>query len=146
MPDIQQMIKNLKKVVEDNTQQREINLEIIHLFETLVSSESSPDVKLGITPTTVFEYLNAKNLANNNDIILHIAFFAEKFNGMRCLNVDDIKTKFEEARLQSPKNINDYLGKLEKNKKFLIECKEKKDGLKAWKLSSSGLNYIESFK
>jgi len=146
MSDIQQMIKNLKKSVEENKQQREINLEIIHLIETLVSSISSPDAELRVNSTTLFEYLKAKNLTKNNDIILHIAFFAEKFNGIHCLNVDDIKTKFEQARLQSPKNINDYLGKLEKNKKFLIECKEKKDGLKAWKLSSSGLNYIESFK
>jgi hypothetical protein len=144
MNDIQKMIVDLKKAIEDNKQQKEINIGLIQIIETLLSPTIKNNYEIKKNSPTIFEYLKAKKVTHNSDIILNIAYYNEKFNGMTSFSADDIKNQYETARLKPPQNINDFIAKLEKNRGLLIECKEKKDGKKTWQLSSAGLNYVES--
>jgi hypothetical protein len=137
------MINKIRQDIKENRSQQEINLGFIRLIEIIISFKSIDEMGKNKNKKSLFEYLKQKDLTQNNDIILHIAYYNEKFEGILSFTAEEIKNQFEEARLKPPKNINDFLAKLEKNKGYIIECKEKKDGKKTWKLSSSGITYIE---
>jgi DNA-binding PadR family transcriptional regulator len=63
---------------------------------------------------------------------------------MDTFTVKDIEKIYDEARLVPPKNFSDLINKARK-KGYLIETKEKTDdGLKVWKISAEGIEYIES--
>lgn len=143
MGDIKELITHLKKSLNENKSQKEINSEVAQILEIL----SEPTLKSNqvlAQPLTLFEFIKKRTVTQNFDIILSIAYYNENFRGISSFNVDDIKNQFEEARLKPPKNINDYLAKLETPKELIITCKEKKDGKKSWKLSSSGISHVES--
>ena len=144
MKDIQELIANWKKSIDENKPQKEINLELVQIIDTLVSAISKSEIQIATDQPSLFEFLKKRNVSQNNDIILNIAYYNENFKGVSSFSAEEIKNQFEVARLKPPKNINDFLAKLERNKGYIIECKEKKDGKKTWKLSSSGITYIES--
>jgi hypothetical protein len=143
MKDIKELITNLKKSINENKSQKEINLNLVQIIEIL-SEPSLKSIQISEKPLTIFEFLKKRNVTQNFDIILNIAYYNENFRGISSFNSDDIKKQYEEARLKPPKNINDYLAKLESQKELIIACKEKKDEKKTWKLSSSGITYVES--
>lgn len=144
MKDIKEMISNLKNSIDENKQQKEINLELVQIIETLASCTSRSEIQITKEQPTLFEFLKKRDVSQNNDIILNIAYYNENFRGISSFSAEEIKNQYEMARLKPPKNINDFLAKLERNKGYIIECKEKKDGKKTWKLSSSGITYVES--
>jgi len=144
MNDIQPLINKIKQAIKENKSQQEINQGLIQLIEKLISSNLLDESGIKEPKKSLFEDIKEKNLTQNNDIILQIAYYNERYNSMPSFTAEDIKRLYEIARIKPPKNINDFLAKLEKNKGYIIACKERKDGKKTWKLSSSGITYIES--
>ena len=61
---------------------------------------------------------------------------------MPSFNATDIETIFRSAKERLPSNINDLVNSNVKTA-FMDEAKEKKDGKKAWYLTSTGENYVE---
>jgi hypothetical protein len=61
---------------------------------------------------------------------------------MTSFNATDIETIFRSAKEKLPKNMNDLVNSNIK-KRFIDEAKEKKDGKKAWYLTSTGERHVE---
>jgi len=91
---------------------------------------------------TLFDLIKTINSSKHSNVVMAIAFYLYT-KGLEPFNVNDIKAMYDEARLTPPKNLNDTINKCAK-RGLLIECKEKKDGLKAWKISKDGIEFVES--
>lgn len=92
---------------------------------------------------SINEFLLSKNPKSDIEKTLMIAYFLEKYENMKIFNVRDIEDGFLRAKEKIPDNTND---KINQNirRAFLMDVPEKKDGLKSWKLTNTGIEYIES--
>ncbi len=92
--------------------------------------------------TSIREFLNNTNAKNDVDKSLAMGYFLENYENMNNFNKIDIQRAFLMAKEKSPENIN-Y--KLFRNiqKGFLMELDERKNSLKAWTLTNSGITFVE---
>ena len=92
---------------------------------------------------TLKEFLLSKDLKGDVQKTLAICYFLEIYKGYSYFNVKDLANSFKKAKEPIPNNIN-Y--KIIRNiaKGFIEECDEKKDGLKAWCLTQSGIKCVET--
>lgn len=91
---------------------------------------------------SIKEFLISKRPSNDVERSLAIGYFFEKFEGFESFNADDLRGGFERAREKKPLNINDKIN-LNIRKGYLDEATDRKDGNKAWYLTSSGENFVE---
>jgi hypothetical protein len=96
-----------------------------------------------IKKISVNEFLLEKNPEDELQKVLAIAYYLEKYEGYQVYNVKDIDNQYRSAKEKPPLNLSD---KLQKNVKkgYLMEAKEKKDGLKAYTLTNKGLKFVEA--
>lgn len=109
-------------------------------IEKLVTGPAREGIK---KPTSIKEFILAKRPADDNQKILAIAYFLEKYEDLTSFNVQDLANGFERAREKIPANINDRMNKIIANTGYIMEAKEKKDNLKAWLLTNSGEHFVE---
>jgi len=92
------------------------------------------------------EFLISKNPNDDVKKTLTICYYLEMHKGMKIFNKDDLEEGFRRAKEKVPNNINDKVFRnIEKG--YLMEDKNKKNNLKAWTLTNSGIEYVNnSFK
>lgn len=91
---------------------------------------------------TIKEFVLEKNLKGDVQKTLIIAYYLEKHENMSSFNVDDLAKYFRLAKEAVPGNLNDKIN-MNIRKGHIAEASEKKDGKKAWYLTSTGENYVE---
>lgn len=91
---------------------------------------------------TIKEFVLGKNLKGDVQKTLIIAYYLEKHENMSSFNVDDLAKYFRLAKEAVPGNLNDKIN-MNIRKGHMAEANEKKDGKKAWYLTSTGENYVE---
>ena len=92
---------------------------------------------------SVKEFILSKKPKTDIQKTITIAYYLEKYRGLPSLNVKELENEFRDAREKVPKNINLCVIKnIEKG--HMMETKEKKNNLKAWILTNSGEEYVES--
>ena len=96
----------------------------------------------GKQENTLFGLIKTIDSSKHSNVVMAIAYYLYT-QGLEPFNVNDVKAMYDNARLTPPKNLNDTINKCAK-RGLLIECKEKKDGLKAWKISKDGIDFVES--
>lgn len=89
------------------------------------------------------EFLKTKSPKGHDDKILVFGYFVEKIEGASSFNVDDIKKCYRDAKIPPTKNIPTYTGLLTKDG-YVMDAGEKKDNKKAWVLTKSGEEYVET--
>lgn len=143
MSDLQTKLNELKSKIEKlNKPEKDIFVGIVEILESLIGRYVRyPEIT---RETSLFEFIKQKKLESHGDRVVGMAYYLYKYKGVDPFNVKDIEKMYDEARLSLPKNLSDIIAKQAKNKGYFIECSEKKDGLKAWKISASGIEYIES--
>jgi DNA-binding PadR family transcriptional regulator len=57
----------------------------------------------------------------------------------------DIEKVYSEALISKPKNINDIMN-ANQRKGYLVAADQEKDNLKAWKITSTGEEYVRNMK
>jgi len=94
-------------------------------------------------PESAVELLRLKgNPKSHVDISIVFSYWLFKKRGMDSFNVVDIEECYNEARLKKPANTADVMNRNQR-KGYLVPAKEKKDNLKAWKITPSGEEYVE---
>ena len=91
---------------------------------------------------TIKEFVLEKNLKGDVQKTLTVAYYIEKYEKMISVNVDDLAKYFRLAKEPLPSNLNDKIN-MNIRKGHMTEAEEKKDGKKAWYLTSTGENYVE---
>ncbi|MEM3408570.1 MAG: hypothetical protein QXT40_03600 [Candidatus Micrarchaeia archaeon] len=96
-----------------------------------------------IKKISINELLIDKKPTNELQKVLVFAYYLEKYEGYQEYNVKDIENWYRNAKEKIPSNLSD---KLQKNVKkgYLMELKEKKEGLKTYSLTNKGLKFVEN--
>lgn len=89
------------------------------------------------------EFLKQKKPKSYTEIALAIGFYLEKHEGLSSFTAKDIENGFSAAKEKPPKNVNDTVNINVKNA-HMMDCKARKDARKAWVLTRSGEDYVES--
>ena len=145
MNDLQTRLSELRSKIEGlNEPEKSILKDIVEILESIIGRYATYQELTKEKEMSPFEFIKQKKLESHGDRVVGMAYYLYKYKGVDPFNVKDIEKMYEEARLSLPKNLSDIIAKQAKNKGYFIECNEKKDGLKAWKISASGIEYIES--
>jgi len=89
------------------------------------------------------EFLVSKKPTDDVKKALGIGYFLEKSQGLTTFNIKDLEEAFERAKEKKPINMNDKVNMNIRNG-HMAEATEKKDSKKAWYLTNSGENFVES--
>ncbi len=133
------MENNIKTVLQrlSSLEERLENLERYADATTMSTGGSNPK------EVTLQKFIKPKKPANDVEKTLTIAYYLEKFLNFTSFNIGDLEKAYERAKETKPKNMNDKVNMNIRNA-HLEEASEKKDGLKAWYLTSSGESYVEN--
>ncbi len=133
MPEeVLELIKNKLKEHEER----------IKYLEGLIDKKSEKPLK----KLSLREFLDMKQPNDDVKKTLGICYFLEIYEDMELFNKDDIERGFRMAKEKVPGNIN-YKVFRNIEKGYLMETKDKKNNLKAWTLTNSGIKFSEnSFK
>ena len=126
----------------NNLGKKIINIEKrISRIERVVFADNAPKIKG--KALSIKEFLLTKELKDDGQKILAIAYFLEKYDGLTSFNVKDLATGFARAKEKAPRNLNDRINKIIGKTGYVMETREKKNNLKAWQLTNSGERFIE---
>jgi len=89
------------------------------------------------------EFLLSKNPKSEMERTLAVAYYLENYEDFTSFNVKDLENGFRRAKEKIPGNIN-YEVIRNSQKGYLEEAGEKKDNRKAWYLTNSGEEYVDS--
>ena len=103
---------------------------------TQASIPSSKKLSIG-------EFLQTCAPTSKTEAVLAIGYFLEKHDGVSPFNASDLKRMFRAAKEIPPANVNDAANWCVKNR-HMMEEPEKKDNLKAWVLTRTGEQHVES--
>lgn len=99
--------------------------------------------KESVKPNSLREFVLGKKPKTDTDKIVAVGYHLVCFTSVQALNINDIDRGLREARETPPKNINlAILGNVKKG--YMMELKEKKDGMKSWTLTNDGMSYVEN--
>ena len=130
-------------MAQDNTKEKIVELEVrIKKLEDTLFSADGVKTSAGGKKMSANEFLRTKEIDTGTQKVLVLGYYLEKTEGMPSFNATDIEAIFRSAKEKLPANINDLVNSNVK-RAFMDEAKEKKDGKKAWYLTSTGENYVE---
>jgi len=95
------------------------------------------DKDTGMKKLSVKEFILSKKPKSDIQRTLVIGFYLEKYEGVNCFNAKDLEDGFRSAKETVPTNIGvDANENIKKG--YFAKAKEKKDDRKAWYLTNSG--------
>ena len=92
---------------------------------------------------SIREFLLSKKLKSDVDTTLAIGYFMEKYANIIFYNVRDFEKYFNKGKVKMPKNLNLAIYSNIK-KGYMSEVEEKKNSLKCWCLTQSGVKFCEN--
>jgi hypothetical protein len=92
---------------------------------------------------SVKEFILDKKRSSDPNKALTIGYYLEKLRKISPFTIRDLEQLFREAREPLPSNTNDVVNQ-DIAKGFMMEAEEKKDGRKAWTLTSTGEKFVEN--
>ena len=92
---------------------------------------------------SIREFLLSKKLKSDVDKTLAFGYFMEKYANLKFYNIRDFEKYFNKAKEKMPKNLNLAIYSNIK-KGYISEVEEKKDNLKCWCLTKSGMKFCKN--
>ncbi|MGI8551450.1 MAG: hypothetical protein ACR2PL_11800 [Dehalococcoidia bacterium] len=87
------------------------------------------------------EFLASRRAETHPDRVLAIAYYQERYNGGEPITTKDLVDAYQRARLKRPQNFPDVIATLVR-KGHLVE-QERRDGLKSWGITGTGVAHVE---
>ena len=97
----------------------------------------------GTKRQSIKEFLLEKRPKDAVQTTLAVGYYIEHVDGISPFSVKDLAEGYRSARERLPANINDKINHCIKDG-HMMPVKEKKDGHKAWVLTSSGERFVEN--
>lgn len=130
--------------MENNLEKRILSLEQrVDVLEQKLSVSSPKHTEDNKKKISIKEFLVTKKVDDDVKRTLAIAYFLEHIEKNTSVNTDDLKKAFNLAKCPPPTNINDKVNMNIKNA-HMMEAAEKKDSKKAWILTATGEQFIET--
>jgi hypothetical protein len=89
------------------------------------------------------EFILSKNPSSEANKALIIGYYLDRHRKISPFTIKDLEQVFREAREPLPSNINDVVNR-NIVKGLMMEAEGKKDGHKAWTLTSTGERFVEN--
>ena len=130
-------IKNFEKIIQklDDHEKR-----IVMLEKSIAKGIENEKLEKKMS---IQEYLRSKELKTDVDKTLALVYFMEKYENLEYYNKTDIEEHFKKSKEKPPLNINDKINSNIK-KGYIMEVDEKKNNLKCWCLTNSGIEFCEN--
>ena len=112
-------------------------------FKLEKSLEGKKDNSIIPKKLSIQEYLLSKTPKNDVDRTLAIGNYLEKYEKLKFYNKNDLEESFKKAKEKPPLNINTRVYSNIK-KGYMMEVNEKKNNLKCWCLTNSGIEFCEN--
>jgi hypothetical protein len=114
------------------------------LLLRLLSKRDLPDIALDKTARveSIVEFIREKQPSSHVDKLLVVAYYLEGFKGYQNFTIQDIQSAFTQARLSLSSNTAAFISECVRQG-LLLELDSKKDGLKAYRLTISGIDRVE---
>lgn len=127
------------------TEQRLLDLEdrVARLETTQTPVSPGNNTQITQKKFSAKEFLMNQELKSEIQKTLALGYYLEHTEGLSSFNVNDLVSVFQSAKEKRPKNMNDAVNK-NVARGLLMEAGEKRDGMKAWVLTRSGEQYIET--
>ena len=103
--------------------------------------EAGTQAKPVALPVQVSVFLSQKNISTHIDRIVAILYY-QYHTGNELTTVAELEEAYSSARVGSPRNFSDVLAQCIR-RGYVVEAKDKKDGKKAWQITSDGENFVE---
>ncbi len=118
--------------------------ERIGILEKNAAISASPiGVKNTAKKIALTEFIKDKKPAGDVQKTLAIGFYLEKFLNLTSFNAGDLEQAFTRAKETKPLNMNDKVN-MNIRGGYMDEATDKKDGRKAWYLTTTGEQYVEN--
>lgn len=129
-------IENLDEIIQKlkNHEKR-----IAHLEKKILEEKKVGKI---VKKTSICEFLISKNPKGDVNKTLAIGYFLEKYKNLEFFNKNDLEEYFKKAKEKIPTNIN-YKVYRNIEKGYMMEVKERKDNLKCWCLTNTGIKFCE---
>lgn len=88
------------------------------------------------------EFLRAFGPTSEVERGLGVAYYLCQYGGLGSFNIEDLRGGLRQAALAEPANISDLCNKLVR-KYWFDAVPQKKDDLKAWELTNTGIEEVE---
>ncbi|MHB8087408.1 MAG: hypothetical protein ACYDH2_04085 [Anaerolineaceae bacterium] len=139
-----QAITTVTPVVIDRAKFSEAAREIIDLNNPL-DLPSLPKQKTPQSYESIAQFIKQKGFSSIRELVLGISLYIDQIENKTPFTVKDIEEKYSEARITKPSNINDAINK-NITKGYLLESPEKRDGLKTFRISQSGIEWVQNYQ
>ncbi|MFX1504389.1 MAG: hypothetical protein ACFFDH_25745 [Promethearchaeota archaeon] len=136
------LYKNIRNKNLEITDQETLT-KINKALNMVQSLEKIRDISITNKEMSIQEYLLSKKLNRDVDKTLAIGYFMEKYKNLKYYNIKDLEKYHKKAKEKMPKNLNFTIYSNVK-KGFMMEVDEKKNNLKCWCLTQSGITFCEN--
>lgn len=103
--------------------------------------EAGTQAKPVALPLQVSVFLSQKNISTHIDRIVAILYY-QNHTGNELTTVAELEEAYSSARAKPSRNFSDVLAQCIR-KGYVAEAKDKKDGKKAWQITSGGEKFVE---
>jgi len=94
---------------------------------------------------SITEFLKGKIIKSHADRVLVFGYYLKKIENISPFNLNDINRCYQNTRTPKAKNFHYYIGQLI-SQGYLMNAPKKKNNKKAWILTDTGTEYVETLK
>ena len=120
--------------------------EVLRILLQEPSASTMGEVKLQAKavalPARLSVFLAQLNITTHIDRIVAILYY-QYHTGNKLTTITELGEAYSDARVKPPRNFSDLLARCIR-KGHVVEAKDKKDGKKAWQITSLGEEFVET--
>ena len=150
--EIKNKIQQAREIAGDNLEDPLVQIAFGEVLRVLLQEpsastmgEARSQVKPVALPAQLSEFwaqLNITTHATHVDRIVAILYY-QYHTGNKLTIIAELEEAYSSARVKAPRNFSDVLAQCIR-KGYVVEAKDKKDGKKAWQITSLGEKFVET--
>lgn len=147
--EIQNKIQQAKELAGGNPEDPFTQIAFGEVLRVLLhepSASTMGEVKLQAKPVAlpaqISEFLAQLNITTHIDRIVAILYY-QYHTGNNLTTIAELEEAYSSARVRAPRNFSDVLAQCIR-KGYVVEAKDKKEGKKAWQITSLGEKFVET--
>ena len=147
--EIKNKIQQARELVGDNPEDPLTQIAFGEVLRVLLQEPfASPmgevelQAKLGALPAQLSVFLAQLNITTHIDRIVAILYY-QYHTGNKLTTIAELEGAYSSVRVRAPRNFSDILAQCIRNG-YVVAAKDKKDGKKAWQITSFGEKFVET--
>jgi hypothetical protein len=147
--EIRNKIQQARELAGDNPEDPFIRIafgEVLRVLLQEPSASGTGEVKQPAKPVTLpaqlSEFLAQLNITTHIDRTVAILYYQYRTDN-ELTTIGELEAAYSSARVRAPRNFSDILAQCIR-KGYVVVARDKKDGKKAWQITSLGEKFVET--